>query len=50
MADFVGLAGQALSVGGLLYGWYVTLAYCDEAADARAGGDKQVLLHHLAMA
>ena len=50
MADFVWLAGQALSVCGLAYGWFLVLTYCDTVTDARIRRDEPALLHHLAMA
>jgi hypothetical protein len=50
MTDLIFVAGQALSIGGLAYGWYLVLTHCDGAGAARAGADKLALLHHLAMA
>lgn len=50
MADIIFVAGQALSIGGLAYGWFLVLNYCEPAGVARAPRDKTALLHHLAMA
>ena len=49
MADVLFAAGQALSVAGLAYGWYLSLTYCDRTDEARAVREKTTLLHHLAM-
>jgi hypothetical protein len=43
-------AGQVLSVMGLAYGWYLSLACGDRVAAAPAVREKTALLHHLAMA
>ena len=50
MADLIFLAGQALSISGLAYGWFLVLTYRDDAGVARAPADKTALLHHVAMA
>lgn len=50
MADLLVTAGQALSVIGLGYGWYLTLVYCDNDCAAPTDRGEAVLLHHLAMA
>jgi hypothetical protein len=50
MADVLFAAGQALSMAGLVYGWYLALTYCDHSDEMRAERAKAALLHHLAMA
>ena len=50
MADLLMIAGQALSVCGLLYGWYLSLLFCNCADDEIAAHSKRMLLHHVAMA
>lgn len=50
MADILMVVGQALSVTGLLYGWYLTLTFCAEPADENAARRDLPLLHHIAMA
>lgn len=50
MADALMVAGQALSVCGLLYGWYLSLLFCDCADEEITARGEIVLLHHIAMA
>ena len=51
MLDLIVLAGQALSVIGLGYGWYVAITYDDGAIERRrTRRSPPPLLHHLAMA
>lgn len=50
MADLFMIAGQALSVGGLLYGWYLSLLFCEHAGAAPTACGDRILLHHIAMA
>ena len=50
MADILFAAGQALSVIGLAYGWYLSLTYCEPADEVSPVREKAALLHHLAMA
>lgn len=50
MADLIFLAGQAFSISGLAYGWFIALTYCEQTIDARIRRDKPALLHHLAIA
>ena len=50
MVDLVFLTGQALSIIGLAYGWFIVLTYRDPVSESRVRCDKAALLHHLAMA
>lgn len=50
MADLLVIAGQALSVIGLGYGWYLTLLFCDNDIEVPTARGEVVLLHHMAMA
>lgn len=50
MADLLVIAGQALSVIGLVYGWYLSLLYCGGDSEVPANRGEVILLHHLAMA
>jgi hypothetical protein len=49
LADLLVTAGQALSVIGLGYGWYLTLLFCENDIEAPTARGEAVLLHHLAM-
>ena len=50
MSDLLFPAGQVLSVLGLVYGWFLSLTYCERADEMDKVREKAGLLHHLAMA
>ena len=50
MADMLVIAGQVLSVSGLLYGWHLSLLFGDCADEEITARSNIVLLHHNAMA
>lgn len=50
MMDWLFMAGQALSLCGLAYGWYLVLIYCGYAGGPRVRDEHAMLLHHAARA
>ena len=50
MADVLMVTGQALSVTGLLYGWYLSLWFGAGRTEESASRSNVALLHHIAMA
>ncbi len=49
MIDVLVIAGQALSVSGLLYGWYLSLLFGDCVDEEITARSNTALLHHIAM-
>ena len=50
MTDLMFVAGQALSISGLAYGWFLVLTYSGHAGASRTSGESTASLHHVAMA